>query len=37
VSPYLWADGPRIFDRLGPVRLDLIASTSFPSGVFHLR
>ena len=37
VSPYLWADGPRIFDRVGPVRLELISTTSFPSGVLHLR
>jgi dihydrofolate reductase len=37
VSPYLWADGPRIFDQLGPVRLDLVSSTSYPSGVIHLR
>jgi dihydrofolate reductase len=37
VSPYLWAEGPRIFDSLGPVRLELISSTSFPSGVVHLR
>lgn len=36
VSPYLWADGPRIFDGVGPVRLDLVSTTSFPSGVVKL-
>jgi dihydrofolate reductase len=36
VSPYLWATGPRIFDGVGPVRLELIASTTFPSGVLRL-
>jgi dihydrofolate reductase len=36
VSPYLWASGPRIFDGLGPVRLELIGSTTFPSGVVRL-
>src|SRR6266508_832738 len=32
VSPYLWHAGPRIFDGVGPVRLQLIGSTTFPSG-----
>jgi dihydrofolate reductase len=36
VSPYLWASGPRIFDGIGPVRLELIGSTTFPSGVVRL-
>jgi dihydrofolate reductase len=36
VSPYLWPTGPRIFDGLGPVRLELIGSTTFPSGVLRL-
>jgi dihydrofolate reductase len=36
VSPYLWATGPRIFDGVGPIRLELIASTTFPSGVLRL-
>jgi dihydrofolate reductase len=36
VSPYLWATGPRIFEGVGPVRLELIASTTFPSGVLRL-
>ena len=36
VSPYLWATGPRIFDGAGPVRLQLIGSTTFPSGVLRL-
>jgi dihydrofolate reductase len=36
VSPYLWATGPRIFDGVGPVPLQLIGSTTFPSGVLRL-
>src|SRR5262245_2562688 len=36
VSPYLWASGPRIFDDLGAVRLDFLATTTFPSGVVRL-
>jgi dihydrofolate reductase len=36
VSPWLWAAGPRIFDGLGPVRLELIAATTWPSGVVRL-
>ena len=36
VSPYLWATGPRIFEGVGPVRLELIGSTTFPSGVLRL-
>jgi dihydrofolate reductase len=36
VSPYLWRTGPRIFDGVGPVRLELIGSTTFPSGVVRL-
>jgi dihydrofolate reductase len=36
VSPYLWATGPRIFDGVGPVRLELIGSTTFGSGVLRL-
>ncbi|MEV5830189.1 dihydrofolate reductase family protein [Spirillospora sp. NPDC052242] len=36
VSPYLWASGPRIFDGIGPVRLDLVNTTTFPSGVVRL-
>jgi dihydrofolate reductase len=36
VSPYLWATGPRIFDGVGPVPLELIGSTTFPSGVVRL-
>jgi dihydrofolate reductase len=37
VNPYLWPAGPRIFDGVGPVRLELTASTAFPSGVLWLR
>jgi dihydrofolate reductase len=36
VSPYLWATGPRIFDDLGGIRLELVATTTFPSGVVRL-
>jgi dihydrofolate reductase len=36
VSPSLWPAGPRIFDGAGPVRLQLIGSTTFPSGVLRL-
>jgi dihydrofolate reductase len=37
VSPWLWPAGPRIFDGVGPVRLELAASTAYPSGVLWLR
>jgi dihydrofolate reductase len=36
VSPYLWPTGPRIFDGAGPLRLEPIGSTTFPSGVLRL-
>jgi dihydrofolate reductase len=36
VSPYLWPAGPRIFDGVGPVRLELIGTTTFGSGVVRL-
>jgi dihydrofolate reductase len=36
VSPSLWPAGPRIFDGVGPVRLELIGSTTFRSGVVRL-
>ena len=36
VSPYLWATGPRIFDDAGDVRLELVATTTYPSGVVRL-
>ena len=36
VSPYLWPTGPRIFDGAGPLRLELIGSTTFRSGVLRL-
>ena len=29
--------GPRIFDGVGPVQLQLVASTAYPSGVVWLR
>ena len=36
VSPSLWPAGPRIFDGAGPVRLELIGSTTFGFGVVRL-
>jgi dihydrofolate reductase len=37
VNPFIWAKGARIFDGVGPVRLDLVASTPYRSGVLWLR
>jgi dihydrofolate reductase len=37
VNPSLWPSGPRIFDGVGPVRLQLATSTAYPSGVLWLR
>ena len=37
VSPYLWGTGPRIFDDAGARRLELVATTTFSSGVVILR
>ena len=36
VSPYLWASGPRIFEDVGAVRLEVVSTTTFPSGVVLL-
>ena len=36
VSPSVWPTGPRIFDGVGPIRLELIAATTFGSGVVRL-
>jgi dihydrofolate reductase len=36
VSPALWPTGPRIFEGVGPVRLELIGATTFGSGVVRL-
>lgn len=36
VNPYLWAEGPRLFDDLGPTHLELVSTTTFPSGVVRL-
>ena len=36
VSPSLWPAGPRIFDGVGPMRLELIGATTFGSGVVRL-
>jgi dihydrofolate reductase len=37
VNPSIWATGPRIFDGVGPVKLELVASTPYRSGVLWLR
>ena len=37
LSPSLWPTGPRIFDGVGPVRLELVAATPYRSGVLWLR
>ena len=37
VSPYLWATGPRIFDDIGAMRLERVATTTYPSGAVVLR
>ena len=37
VSPSLWPTGPRIFDGVGPVRVELVAATPYRSGVLWLR
>ena len=37
INPFIWADGPRIFDGVGPVRLELVASAPYRSGVVWLR
>jgi dihydrofolate reductase len=36
VSPSLWPTGPRIFDGVGPICLELIGWTTFGSGVVRL-
>jgi dihydrofolate reductase len=37
VHPYLWADGPRVFEGIGPMRMELVAATPYSSGVVCLR
>lgn len=37
VNPHVWPTGPRILDGVGPVRLQLVATTSYRSGVIWLR
>ncbi len=37
VSPSLWPTGPRIFDGVGSVGLELVAATPYRSGVLWLR
>jgi dihydrofolate reductase len=37
INPSIWPTGPRIFDGVGPVRLELVTSTPYRSGVLWLR
>lgn len=37
IHPAMWATGPRFFDGVGPVRLQLVAATPYRSGVVWLR
>jgi dihydrofolate reductase len=37
VSPSMWPTGPRIFDGVGPVKLELVSVTPYRSGVVWLR
>jgi dihydrofolate reductase len=37
VHPTIWATGPRVFDGVGPVRLQLVSATPYRSGVVWLR
>ena len=36
VCPYLWPAGPRVFDGLSAIPLDLVATRTFPGGVVQL-
>ena len=36
VNLYVWSTGPRVFDNLGAIRLELVATTTFPAGVVQL-
>lgn len=36
VSPYLWSAGPRIFDALGSIPLELIGTRTFSGGIVQL-
>lgn len=37
VNPSLWATGPRLYDGVGPVPLQLVSATPYRSGVVWLR
>lgn len=37
VSPHVWPAGPRILDEVGPIRLQLVSTTTYRSGVVWLR
>ena len=37
VNPIVWPTGPRILDGVGPIRLQLVSATPYPSGVLWLR
>lgn len=37
INPQVWPTGPRILDGVGPIRLQLVAATTYRSGVVWLR
>ena len=37
LNPFIWPTGPRIFDGVGPIRLELTSATTFRSGMVWLR
>jgi dihydrofolate reductase len=37
LNPHVWPTGPRILEGVGPIRLQLIAATTYRSGVVWLR
>jgi dihydrofolate reductase len=37
LNPSIWPTGPRIFEGVGPVRLELVSATTYRSGVVWLR
>jgi dihydrofolate reductase len=37
VHPHLWPTGPRVFDGVGPVPLQLVTATPYRSGIVWLR
>jgi dihydrofolate reductase len=37
VHPSVWPAGPRFFEGIGPIRLELVSTTQYKSGVVNLR